>query len=137
MDIKWGDVKELDGVIYFDLSESKTVNGIRRHPLNSRLRKHLLPLRKSDDQLVVFHNKWKRPNDEFSRWLKSAKEDLAIRGNTNAHSFRHAAGGQLGYNCSEHIKMKLMGHSGGMTDRYTREDMKALNDAVEFIGFDF
>ena len=137
--LRWADIKEKDGIAYFDLADSKTVDGIRRVPLNSRLKRHLLPLRGADDEFII-NNGWPRmksPKDGLGQWLRNAKEVLGIEGNTNAHSFRHAAGGDLGYNLPEHTKKKLMGHSGGMTDRYTREDMKALSKAVEYIGFDF
>ena len=104
MDLRWGCIKELDGVMYFDLTESKTVTGIRRHPLNTRLIKYLLPIRKDDPVHIVSLHRWSRPSVELQRWLKGVKQTLGIQGKTNAHSFRHAAGGQLGYHCSEHIK---------------------------------
>ena len=137
--LRWGNIKELDGIIYFDLTDSKTVAGLRRLPLNSRLRTHLLPLRGSDDEFIINNSwpTWNRPRDGLGHFLTAAKKDLQIAGRTNPHSFRHAAGGDLGYSQPEHIKKKLMGHVGGITDHYTREDMKVLNEAVESIGFDF
>jgi len=134
--LRWGHVKELNGIVYFDLTDSKTVEGIRRFPLNSRLRMHLLPLRESDEQFIVNNTwpDWSRPKDGLGYFLSSAKKTLGIKGRVNPHSFRHAAGGDLGYHLPEHIKKKLMGHAGGLTDHYTREDMKVLADAVEFIG---
>jgi integrase len=137
--LRWGDIKDTDGVIYFDLTDSKTVEGLRRLPLNSRLRKHLLPLRGADDEFIINNSwpKWSRPRDGLGHFLAVARRVLNIDGRTNAHSFRHAAGGDLGYHLPEHTKKKLMGHAGGMTDHYTREDMNVLNKAVEFIGFDF
>ena len=137
--LKWGDVKCKDGIYYFDLSDSKTVEGIRRFPLNSRLRQHLLPIRGNDDEYIV-NNKWphrKSPRNACGHFLRQAKVELGIQGNTNPHSFRHFTGGQSGYEHSEHLKKKLMGHSGGMTDHYTREDMRKMNEAVEDLGFDF
>jgi len=134
--LRWGHIKELNGIIYFDLTDSKTVGGIRRFPLNSRLRIHLLPLRGSDEEFIVNNSwpNWSRPKDGLGYFLSSAKKTLGIKGRVNPHSFRHAAGGDLGYHLPEHIKKKLMGHAGGLTDHYTREDMKVLADAVEFIG---
>ena len=136
--LKWGCIKELDGVVYFDNTDSKTIEGIRKHPLNSRLVKHLLPLRGDDDQFIVDNRitKTKQPKNALGQFLRDAKAKLNIEGPTNAHSFRHAAGGDLGYNCPEHIKKKLMGHAGGITDHYTREDMSKLNEVVEHLGFD-
>jgi integrase len=134
--LRWKNVKDADEIIYFDLTDSKTVEGLRRLPLNSRLRKHLLPLRGADDEFIINNSwpTWNRPRDGLGHFLTTAKKHLKIEGRTNPHAFRHAAGGDLGYYLPEHIKKKLMGHAGGLTDHYTREDMKVLADAVEFIG---
>ena len=40
----------------------------------------------------------------------------------------------LGYELPEGLKKKLMGHAGGMTDHYTREDLKKLRAAANVIG---
>ena len=40
----------------------------------------------------------------------------------------------MGYELPEGLKKKLMGHAGGMTDHYTREDLKKLRAAANVMG---
>ena len=62
------------------------------------------------------------------------EKKLELEGRINPHAFRHGAGGDLGYELPEGLKKKLMGHAGGMTDHYTREDLKKLRVAANVIG---
>jgi integrase len=136
LSLKWKDLIELEGAWYFDLKFSKTAEGIRYVPLNSRLEKWLLPERGGDDEYVI-NNNWpfcKNPRNGPGNWTRLLEKKLNLNGRLNPHSFRHAAGGDLTYELPEGIKKKLMGHSGGITDRYTREDLNKLREAAEFIG---
>jgi len=136
LSLKWKDLIELEGAWYFDLQFSKTAEGIRYIPLNSRLEKWLLPERGDHDNYVI-NNSWqscKNPRSGPGNWTRLLEKKLNLNGRLNPHSFRHAAGGDLTYELPEGIKKKLMGHSGGITDRYTREDLKKLREAAEHIG---
>lgn len=137
--LRWGEVVNHDGVWCFDLGDSKTAAGIRRIPLNTRLLTYLLPLKGADDEFVI-NNKWpnrKSPKDGVGAFLRKAKKTLGVTTRINAHAFRHGAGGDLGYNQTEHIKKLLLGHSGNITDHYTRNDLLKLREAVEIIGTDW
>ena len=137
MGLKWGHIKEKDEIYYFDINDSKTVTGVRRLPLNKALQRDLLPLRGDDDDFIVDKwQHWERPASGLQAWLEKTKKKLEINGNANAHAWRHLSGGYLGYSQTEHLKKTLMGHCGGLTDRYTREDMKSLSQAVECLGSD-
>jgi hypothetical protein len=134
--LKWGEVVNHDGIWYFDLDDFKTPAGIRKFPLNSRLLKYLLPLKGPDDEYII-NNSWphrKNSKDAVGNFLRKAKEELGITGRINAHAFRHGAGGDLGYNQTEHVKKLLLGHAGNITDHYTRNDALKLREAVETIG---
>ena len=61
---------------------------------------------------------------------------LELKGAANAHSYRHAFGGDLSYHCTEEVKQKLMGHKGNLTSHYTSEKIKSLAEAVEYVGAD-
>lgn len=134
--LKWGEVVNADGIWYFDLDDSKTPAGIRRFPLNSRLLQYLLPLKGPDDEYIVNNQwpHWKNSKDAVGNFLRKAKKVLGIEGRINAHAFRHGAGGDLGYNQTEHVKKLLLGHAGNITDHYTRQDWLRLREAVETIG---
>ena len=139
LSLKWKDLIELEGGWYFDLKISKTAEGIRYVPLNSRLEKWLLPERAENEEYVI-NNNWqfcKNPRNAAGNWTRQLEKKLNLAGRLNPHSFRHAAGGDLTYELPEGIKKKLMGHSGGITDRYTREDLKKLREAAEHIGIDW
>jgi integrase len=136
LSLKWKDLIELEGAWYFDLKFSKTAEGIRYVPLNSRLEKWLLPSRGRDGEYVI-NNNWpncKNPRNGPGNWTRLLEKKLNLDGRLNPHAFRHAAGGDLTYELPEGIKKKLMGHSGGITDHYTREDLKKLREAAEHIG---
>jgi integrase len=139
LSLTWKDLIELEGGWYFDLKFSKTAEGIRYVPLNSRLEKWLLPERAENEEYVI-NNNWqscKNPRNAAGNWTRQLEKKLNLAGRLNPHSFRHAAGGDLTYELPEGIKKKLMGHSGGITDRYTREDLKKLREAAEHIGIDW
>jgi len=139
LSLKWKDLIELEGAWYFDLKFSKTAEGIRYVPLNTRLERWLLPKRSNDDEHVI-NNNWqscKIPRNAAGNWTRQLEKKLNLVGRLNPHSFRHAAGGDLTYELPEGIKKKMMGHSGGITDRYTREDLKKLREAAEHIGIDW
>ena len=136
LSLKWKDLAEIDGAWFFDLQFSKTAEGIRYVPLNDRLEKWLLPKRGEEDEYVI-NNSWnqtKSPKDGAGNWTRSLEKKLNLEGRINPHAFRHGAGGDLAYELPEGLKKKLMGHAGGMTDHYTREDLKKLREAADFIG---
>jgi len=137
--LRWGNVTQQDRIWFFNLEDSKTASGIRKVPLNTRLINYLLPL-KGDDSEYIINNRWPHwssPKDGAGSFLRKAKSELGLKGNINPHAFRHGAGGDLGYNQTEHIKKTLLGHSGNITDHYTRNDWLRLREAVEGIGTDW
>jgi integrase len=134
--LRWKDLIQIDGSWFFDLQFSKTAEGIRYVPLNDRLKQWLLPERGNDADHVI-NNSWnqtKKPKDGAGNWTRSLEKKLNLVGRINPHSFRHGAGGDLGYELPEGLKKKLMGHAGGMTDHYTREDLAKLRMAANVIG---
>jgi integrase len=134
--LRWKDLIEIDGSWFFDLQFSKTAEGIRYVPLNDRLEQWLLPERGQDEDHVI-NNSWnqtKKPKDGAGNWTRSLEKKLNLVGRINPHAFRHGAGGDLGYELPEGLKKKLMGHAGGMTDHYTREDLAKLRVAANVIG---
>ena len=139
LSLKWKHVVQQDGVWFLDLQDSKTVAGIRRLPLNSRLTKYMLPLKGTDDEYVINNRwpHWKNPKDGSGNFLRQARKALGVEGRINAHAFRHGAGGDLGYTQTEHIKITLMGHAGKQTDQYSRREWLELRKAVEAIGTDW
>ncbi|MEB3184450.1 MAG: site-specific integrase [Cyanobacteriota bacterium] len=136
LSLKWKDLVQIEGAWYFDLKFSKTAEGIRYVPLNDRLEQWLLPMRGNDDEFVINNswNKTKSPKDAAGNWTRFLEKKLKLEGRINPHAFRHGAGGDLGYELPEGLKKKLMGHAGGMTDHYTREDLKKLRAAANVIG---
>jgi integrase len=137
--LRWKEVVQRDGIWYFDLDDSKTAAGIRMFPLNDRLMQYLLPLKGPDDEFIINNQwpHWKNPKDAVGNFLRQARRALGIEGRTNAHAFRHGAGGDLGYNQTEHIKKLLLGHAGNISDHYTRNDWLKLREAVESIGIEW
>lgn len=136
LSLKWKDLVEIEGSWFFDLQFSKTAEGIRYVPLNDRLEKWLLP-QKGEKEAYVINNSWhktKSPKDAAGNWTRLLEKKLKLEGRINPHAFRHGAGGELGYELPEGLKKKLMGHAGGMTDHYTREDLKKLRAAADVIG---
>ncbi|WP_398329577.1 tyrosine-type recombinase/integrase [Vulcanococcus sp.] len=139
LSLKWKDLAEIDGAWFFDLQFSKTAEGIRYVPLNDRLEKWLLPKKGGGEEYVI-NNSWnqtKSPKDGAGNWTRSLEKKLNLEGRINPHAFRHGAGGDLAYELPEGLKKKLMGHAGGMTDHYTREDLKKLREASNYIGTDW
>ena len=136
LSLKWKDLVEIEGSWFFDLQFSKTAEGIRYIPLNDRLEKWLLPERGKEEEYVINNswNKTKSPKDAAGNWTRLIEKKLKLEGRINPHAFRHGAGGDLGYELPEGLKKKLMGHAGGMTDHYTREDLKKLRVAANVIG---
>jgi integrase len=137
--LRWENLVHKEGAWFFDLTFSKTAEGIRYVPLNDRLEKWLLPLRGQKKEYVI-NNSWphlKSPKDAPGNWTRSLEKKLDLEGPLNPHSFRHAAGGDLTYESTEGLKKKMMGHAGGMTDHYTKEDLKKLRAAANHIGIDW
>ena len=136
LSLKWKDLVQIEGSWFFDLQFSKTAEGIRFVPLNDRLEKWLLPEKANDEDFVINNswNKTKSPKDAAGNWTRLIEKKLNLEGRINPHAFRHGAGGDLGYELPEGLKKKLMGHAGGMTDHYTREDLKKLRAAANVIG---
>ena len=136
LSLKWKDLVQIEGSWFFDLQFSKTAEGIRYVPLNDRLEKWLLPERGREEEYVINNswNKTKSPKDAAGNWTRLIEKKLNLEGRINPHAFRHGAGGDLGYELPEGLKKKLMGHAGGMTDHYTREDLKKLRAAANVIG---
>lgn len=139
LSLKWKDLVKIEEAWFFDLQFSKTAEGIRYVPLNDRLEKWLLPERGKKDEYVINNswNKTKSPKDAAGNWTRLIEKKLELEGRINPHAFRHGAGGDLGYELPEGLKKKLMGHAGGMTDHYTREDLKKLRAAANVIGTDW
>lgn len=136
LSLKWKDLVKIEGAWFFDLQISKTAEGIRYVPLNDRLEKWLLPEKGGEEEFVI-NNSWhktKSPKDAAGNWTRLVEKKLELEGRINPHAFRHGAGGDLGYELPEGLKKKLMGHAGGMTDHYTREDLKKLRAAANVIG---
>jgi integrase len=136
LSLKWKDLVQIEGSWFFDLQFSKTAEGIRYVPLNDRLEKWLLPEKGREEEYVINNswNKTKSPKDAAGNWTRLIEKKLELEGRINPHAFRHGAGGDLGYELPEGLKKKLMGHAGGMTDHYTREDLKKLRAAANVIG---
>ena len=136
LSLKWKDLVQIEGSWFFDLQFSKTAEGIRYVPLNNRLEKWLLPEKANEEEFVINNswNKTKSPKDAAGNWTRLIEKRLNLEGRINPHAFRHGAGGDLGYELPEGLKKKLMGHAVGMTDHYTREDLKKLRAAANVIG---
>ena len=66
--------------------------------------------------------------------LRRARQLAGVQQSANAHSYRHAFGGDLSYHCTQEVKQKLMGHKGNLTSHYASERMAALTEAVELVG---
>lgn len=141
--LRWCQWIERDDLPFIDLLDSKTPEGIRLVPINNKLKQYLLPYRPASDHeqsdfiLNNFITKRKQPRHAIGAFLRESKQALNLDGACNAHAFRHAVGGELGYSTREHIKMKILGHEGGMTDHYTREDLHQLSEAMEVVGKNF
>lgn len=136
LSLRWGDLIQREGKWFFDLKNAKTPSGIRYVPLNTRLVTYLLP-HLGPAQQPVINNGWqqlKRPRSGPENWCQKVKKQLGLNGTFKPHAFRHGAGGDLGYTQTEHTKKMLMGHKGGITDLYTREDLLRIAEAAEEIG---
>ena len=137
--LKWEHIrKDPSGTWIIDLLWSKTADGIRIIPINKKLQSILLPRREDPDSYVLpskIHDV-KNIKDWIGDRIRNVVKHLEINGAANAHSYRHAFGGDLSYHCTEEVKQKLMGHKGNLTSHYTSEKIKALAEAVEFVGTD-
>ena len=137
--LKWEHIRKApSGTWIIDLLWSKTADGIRLIPINEKLKSILLPHRGDPDSYVLpskIHDV-KNIKDWIGDRIRNVVKHLEINGAANAHSYRHAFGGDLSYHCTEEVKQKLMGHKGNLTSHYTSEKIKALAEAVEFVGTD-
>jgi len=138
MSLKWKNLIEKEGNYFFDIKISKTVEGLRYVPLNANLRKHILPLRGKPDEYII-NNSWQANKEAKSgpyAFLKGLQDEgrIPFSKSFTPHDFRRGAGGDLGFNVTEHVRLKMMGHSGGMSHGYTRNDLLELSKASEFIG---
>jgi len=138
MSLKWKNLIEKEGNYLFDIKISKTVEGLRYAPLNANLRKYILPLRGNPDEYIL-NNSWqqnKEPRSGPYNFLKGLQDrgKIPFSKRFTPHDFRRGAGGDLGFNVTEHVRLKMMGHSGGMSHGYTRNDLLELSKASEFIG---
>ena len=135
--LKWEHIrKDPSGTWIIDLLWSKTADGIRLIPINKKLKSILLPRRGDPDSYVLpskIHDV-KNIKDWIGDRIRNVTKHLKVNGAANAHSYRHAFGGDLSYHCTEEVKQKLMGHKGNLTSHYTSEKMKALATAVEYVG---
>ena len=135
--LQWKHIYEdKSGIWVIDLLWSKTADGIRLIPINNKLQEILLPLRSDPESFVLpqrIHNV-----DNVRDWvgsrLRRARQQTGIEQSANAHSYRHAFGGDLSYHCTLEVKQKLMGHKGNLTSHYTSEKMNDLAEAVEYVG---
>ena len=138
MSLKWKNLIEKEGNYFFDIKISKTVEGLRYAPLNTNLRKHILPLKGNPDEYII-NNSWQQNREAKSgpyAFLKGLQDEgkIPFSKSFTPHDFRRGAGGDLGFNVTEHVRLKMMGHSGGMSHGYTRNDLLELVKASEFIG---
>jgi integrase len=137
--LKWKHIyKERSGTWVIDLLWSKTADGIRLIPINKKLQLILLSRRSDSDSFVLperIHGV-KNIKDWIGDRIRNVAKHLELKGAANAHSYRHAFGGDLSYHCTEEVKQKLMGHKGNLTSHYTSEKMKSLAEAVEHVGTD-
>jgi site-specific recombinase XerD len=135
--LQWQHIrKDPSGTWMVDLLWSKTADGIRLIPINEKLQSILLPRRGDPDSYVLpsqIHDV-KNIKDWIGDRIRNVAKHQKVNGAANAHSYRHAFGGDLSYHCTEEVKQKLMGHKGNLTSHYTSEKMKALATAVEFVG---
>lgn len=138
MSLKWEDLIEIEGNYFFDIRISKTVEGVRYAPLNARLRKYILPSRGSPKEYIV-NNSWQQNKQKKTGpyiFLKDLQKSgkISFSKYFTPHDFRRGAGGDLGFNVTEHVRLKMMGHSGGMSHGYTRNDLLELCKSADFVG---
>ena len=137
--LKWKHIyKERSGIWVIDLLWSKTADGIRLIPINKKLQLLLLPHRSNPESFILperIHDV-KNIKDWIGDRIRNVAKHLGVKAAANAHSYRHAFGGDLSYHCTEEVKQKLMGHKGNLTSHYTSEKMKSLAEAVEHVGTD-
>ena len=135
--LQWKHVYQDRSAIWvIDLLWSKTADGIRLIPINKKLQEILLPLRSEPESFVLPERIHDVDNvrDWVGSRLRRARALAGVQQSANAHSYRHAFGGDLGYHCTQEVKQKLMGHKGNLTSHYTSEKMSALAKAVECVG---
>ena len=136
LSICWNDIRKQDTHWIIDLTRSKTSSGLRWIPLNTKLQKYLLPQRGEPSQFVVNSGAQsaRSPKNSAGYVFRETKARLNLQGNCTCHAFRRAVGGELQYSLTDHLSKTILGHSGGVTDRYTRLDLDKLADVVEVIG---
>ena len=135
--LQWKHIyQDRSGIWVIDLLWSKTAEGIRLIPVNKKLQEILLPLRGDSEAFVLPERIHDVDNtrDWVGSRLRRARQSAGVKQSANAHSYRHAFGGDLGYHCTQEVKQKLMGHKGNLTSHYTSEKMSALAKAVEYVG---
>lgn len=135
--LQWKNVyQDRSGIWVIDLLWSKTADGIRLIPINKKLQEILLPLRSEPESFVLPERIHDVDNvrDWVGSRLRRARLLAGVQQSANAHSYRHAFGGDLSYHCTQEVKQKLMGHKGNLTSHYSSEKMTALADAVEYVG---
>ena len=137
--LQWKHIyQDRSGIWVIDLLWSKTADGIRLIPINKKLQEILLPLRSEPESFVLPERIHDVDNvrDWVGSRLRRARQLAGVQQSANAHSYRHAFGGDLSYHCTQEVKQKLMGHKGNLTSHYTSERMTALADAVECVGIE-
>lgn len=135
--LQWKHIyQDRSGLWVIDLLWSKTADGIRLIPINKKLQEILLPLRSEPESFVLPERIHDVGNvrDWVGSRLRRARQLAGVQQSANAHSYRHAFGGDLSYYCTQEVKQKLMGHKGNLTSHYTSERMAALAVAVEYVG---
>ena len=135
--LQWKHIyQDRSGIWLIDLLWSKTADGIRLIPINKKLQEILLPLRSEPESFVLPERIHDVDNvrDWVGSRLRRARQLAGVKQLANAHSYRHALGGDLSYHCTQEVKQKLMGHKGNLTSHYTSERMAALAEAVELVG---
>ena len=135
--LQWKHIyQDRSGHWVIDLLWSKTAYGIRLIPINKKLQAILLPLRSEPESFVLPERIHDVDNvrDWVGSRLRRSRQLAGVKQSANAHSYRHAFGGDLSYHCTQEVKQKLMGHKGNLTSHYTSEKMTALAAAVEYVG---
>ena len=135
--LQWKHIyQDRSGIWLIDLLWSKTADGIRLIPINQKLQEILLPLRSEPESFILPERIHDVDNvrDWVGSRLRRARQLAGVQHLANAHSYRHAFGGDLSYHCTQEVKQKLMGHKGNLTSHYTSERMAALAEVVELVG---
>ena len=137
--LQWKHVIKYQGIWVLDVTVSKTEAGIRYIPLNSVLCRILLPLKEkvNDPEAWIVDNGGQvnqSPQQKISDFCCRRAKVLGLGDKVNPHSWRHKAGGELGVSAPEGVKRALMGHAGGVTQKYWSDCMESLVEFVENLG---